>query len=362
MTAVASSSSASRYRQVLLFVVLLASAALLLIPLQLASPPVISSDSTHRLHHHLGRHSNTPQLDAQLSLLSFNIDGLNDFARRQRTEATLSILLASAPDVIQLQEVIHDTYALLQPALSAHGYRCSSAPSGLETASYFTLSAVKASRFDDIRFVTEDFPSNGASSQGRNLLLTYARWLASPSPSDEWLFINTHLESTGAPFESPQSQTRIEQLQYSLSRMMSHAATQRGPFVLLSGDLNLRDEEAQFVLARAAALSSTVPPSPASAFSSGYDVRDVALMVASTAAPTFYRPYQPTDRRRYDRVYFLDVPPPAHHSGLNPRRLVPVSLDIVGNDTVPALATFEGTASYVTPSDHRGLVAVFSVV
>lgn len=177
----------------------------------------------------------------------------------------------------------------------------------------------------------------------------------------------------------------MQQLQYSLSRMITHAASHKGPFVLLSGDLNLRDEEATFVLKHVSSL-----PLSSSSSVLRYEVHDSALALAATTKPasTFYRPYQPTDQRRYDRIYFLrplrnehfhqqhQNSDRGHSGGSNDRndhhtdyftsdqyrRIVPVSLKIVGNDTVPALASFEATASYVTPSDHRGLVAVFSVI
>ena len=367
-----------RYRYVALCFALLLPLSLV-VALHFFSSSLLANENSTHLKTGLEKLQNHQQ-HPQITLLSFNIDGLNDFETMLRTQETLNILLTESPDIIHLQEVIHETYTLLQPALSAHSYLCSSVPTGPEAASYFTMSAVKTTRFQDIQFVTEDFPPSGTSSQGRNLLITHARLLPSSSSSDKWIFINTHLESTGIPFQSPQSHTRMQQLQYSLSRMITHATVHRAPLVLLSGDLNLRDEEADFVLKHVSSLS----PSSSSAFR--YEVYDLALTLAAATkhvevASTFYRPYQPTDQRRYDRVYFLQ--PTRHeqmhdpqqissnhnrngrtdfYSGPQRRRVVPISLRIVGNDTVPALASFEETASYVTPSDHRGLVAVFSVI
>lgn len=375
-----------RYRYVALCFALLLPLSLV-VALHFLPSLLSANDNSAHLKTGLDYLQNHQQQHPQITLLSFNIDGLNDFETMLRTQATLNILLAESPDIIHLQEVIHETYSLLQPALSAHSYLCSSVPTGPETAKYFTMSAVKTTRFQDIHFVTEDFPPSGTSSQGRNLLITHARLLASSSSSEEWIFINTHLESTGLPFQSPESHTRMQQLQYSLSQMITHATAHRVPFVLLSGDLNLRDEEADFVLKQVSSLS--LPSSLALKF----EVHDLALTLAAATkhavvASTFYRPYQPTDQRRYDRIYFLQ---PTRHEQMHDKqqysesgrptssndrnghhtdyytshqhkRVVPISLRIVGNDTVPALSSFEETASYVTPSDHRGLVAVFSVI
>lgn len=278
----------------------------------------------------------TAPLDrSHLKLLSYNIDGLNDYQVLYRTQVILGMILSEAPDVIHLQEVIPETYALLRPTLDANGYTCSGISQ--QFAHYFTVSAVKKARFSDVHFDLEDFRGDASSRQGRLLLKTSAlvdnKW-----PS---VFVNCHLESTGTAFKSLESKARLGQLQQGLRHLVAHGG--RGP-CLLSGDLNIRDQEAAYVL-------KGFPRSRGSEESQVIDVA-TALKTTKTYPPTWVMPGNPAVKCRFDRVY-ITAPSTTTDGGF---QWTPASIATIGNDEI-----LDDDAPYLTPSDHRGLVVRFAL-
>ena len=49
----------------------------------------------------------------ELNVLSWNIDGLEEAHKIERTKAVLKIILDKKPDVVLLQEVVINTYLLM---------------------------------------------------------------------------------------------------------------------------------------------------------------------------------------------------------------------------------------------------------
>lgn len=277
----------------------------------------------------------TPPERSHLKLLSYNIDGLNEYQVGYRTQVILGMILSAAPDVIHLQEVIPETYALLRPTLDANGYTCSGISQ--QFAHYFTMSAVKKVRFSDVQFALEDFRGDASSRQGR-LLLKTAALLDGKWPS---VFVNCHLESTGTAFKSLESKARLGQLQQGLRHLVAHAG--RGPCAL-SGDLNIRDQEAAYVL-------KSFPRSRGSEESQLVDVA-TALKTTKTYPPTWVMPGNPAVKCRFDRVY-VTAPPTATEGGF---QWAPASIETIGHDEI-----LDEDAPYLTPSDHRGLVVRFAL-
>jgi endonuclease/exonuclease/phosphatase family metal-dependent hydrolase len=271
-----------------------------------------------------------------LKVLSYNIDGLNEHSIPYRTQVILGMILSQSPDVIQLQEVVRESFALLRSSLDANGYVCSGISP--QFAHYFIMTALKKSRFSQHRFTLEEFRGAATSQQGRLLLVTRAKL----DGAFDCLLVNCHLESTGAAFKSPESQTRVAQLQQGLHLLINHDP--HGPS-LLSGDLNIRDQEASYVL-------KGFPLHHDSHDSRIVDIAKVLQRGRSPLSPTWVMPGNPKVSWRFDRMYIpTDIP------SIYPRWRVE-RLDVVGSDDI---ADEDDGAPYPTASDHRGLLATFHV-
>jgi exonuclease III len=263
-----------------------------------------------------------------LKLLSYNIDGLNDFQVQFRTSLILGMIVSENPDVIHLQEVIPETYQYLSNALAQNGYQ-SSPP---EQFPYFTATFVKTTSFNTITFDTVDFVDKARSRQGRNI-----RQLKAAINGLELMFLNCHLESTGKAFKSPESSARIHQLEQALDLLVKHPSGG-----MLSGDLNIRNPEASFVLKEFKTNRR-----------SDIDIMDVAMQLeGSQLSYTWSRPSEEGGySARYDRIYIVPS------SMLV--KFEPVSYKLIGGDD---LFSLDEGAPYTTPSDHRGLVMSFHVI
>ena len=69
--------------------------------------------------------------------MTWNVDGLSGKGTRERTRESLGIILSQAPDLIFLQEVIHETEQIFSNGLLSKGYK--SAVDAPRDASYFTM-------------------------------------------------------------------------------------------------------------------------------------------------------------------------------------------------------------------------------
>lgn len=278
-------------------------------------------------------------LSNHVKLLSYNIDGLNEFETLYRTNVILSNILNEDPDVVHLQEVILPTYGMIKSTLEEKGFVCSSAQENC--CHYFTTTLVKGSRFTNINFEVEEFRGKATSRQGRTLLQTHATFL----DSLPCLFVNCHLESTGTAFKSPESFTRVEQLRQGLSLVASHV---KGP-ALLSGDLNIRDQEAALVLGER--VSSTSQRAEEIIDVGG--VLDTGKDGKAKPRRTWFLPGNDKVSCRFDRIYINNpsVKPSA-------TTFIPLSYDVIGGKRV--FGPGQG-ASYLTASDHRAMIATFEV-
>lgn len=276
---------------------------------------------------------------SRIKLLSYNIDGLNEFEVHFRTSVIISSIISEDPDVVQLQEVILPTYGIIKDALEKIGYVCS----GLQENSchYFTTTLVKRNRFKNVAFEVEEFRGKASSKQGRTLLKTKANFL----DNLPCLFINCHLESTGAAFKSQESIARMEQLRRGLSLLAGHAT---GP-AFLSGDLNIRDQEAAFVLRE----SFLAEPSGALQIIDVGHVLDTGVDGKAKPRGTWFLPGNDKVSCRFDRIFMNN---PSLNSSV--AIFVPVSYDVIGEDKI--FGAEEG-ASYLTASDHRAVIATFDV-
>lgn len=253
--------------------------------------------------------------ERKVKLVTYNIDGLNPHHLEERTRAAVALVLSEDADVIFFQEVVASTAPILMRMLRSNGYCCSDGAESLGTLiHYFNLSFVKICRFSRTAFQRVEFPQV-SSMQGRVLLKCTAA-----VDGVDLLAINLHLESTGRAFQSPESATRMGQLEAALSALDAHS----GP-ALAGGDLNIRDPEARAVMAKHRAVDAMEVIKPA---------------VGSNN--TWFMPGNSKVSCRFDRVYCNE-------------RLRPISYRTIGDEEV--LDSMEG--GYLTPSDHRGLVIEF---
>ena len=137
-----------------------------------------------------------------LRLVTVNVDGLGEYDAppSERMEAILEEVLAVSPDVLLLQEVLHEMHATLRQRLPRwKTYRRRDCPE-----EYFNVTAVRTAPESEADATTcYAFPT---SSNGRHVL-TVRR--------GHWAISNLHAESGGRREERGQ---RCAQLQY-LSRM-----------------------------------------------------------------------------------------------------------------------------------------------
>ena len=200
---------------------------------------------------------------SSLSLVTWNLFGLEPFQLDVRTEAACtSLLLEDPPDIVCFQEVIDRTLiAHLRPHFSHAGYAHVVQPA---TTEYTCAVFVRTPLVLQTAGVCP-FPS---SQMGRALLEATVDWHGQPL-----LILTAHMESL-----KEGSKARKEQLEQIVERMEAHP----GP-ALFAGDTNLRDAE--------------VDPATLGTVRDAWDV-------AGTAATRFtWRPWKGSARARFDRVF-----------------------------------------------------------
>jgi len=163
----------------------------------------------------------TTEAPAELTVISWNIDGLDIKNIKKRTKGVCKIIEDEKADIVFLQEVIPETLEYIQTKLS--GYECIRGVQG----DYFVATLLRWGRVykDSSRLVP--FPG---SVMGRHLLHVEAH-----CGQVKLDLLNTHLESTGDHAEE-----RKSQLKQSFQIIDNIATTSN---VLYGGDLNMRDKE-----------------------------------------------------------------------------------------------------------------------
>jgi exonuclease III len=318
----------------------------------------------------------------KLKLLSYNIDGLNDCLEElgERMMMIVSMIVSEDPHVIHLQEVVPSIVPLITKTLLRQDYICSeNFQNPVRLGPYFTLSFIKKqSAFKNIEFQRISYSTKESqSTQGRDILLSRLQIHDIP-----FLFINCHLESCGTAFRSPQSLIRQAQLKTLFNMIQSHSQNTKGSGIL-SGDLNLRDNEANYVLkefSSAAAHPQIIdfvehceqrqqkqqhsqqqPPQAHKPHSHSKSKSSSSTPVVKLP-PTWIMPGKPTVQCRFDRCYYtssLNSNESTESSSSSPSiSLQPESYRLLGKDEIfPS----ESRSGYATPSDHFGLVLEFNL-
>ena len=167
----------------------------------------------------------TTQAPTSLTMISWNIDGLEEKNLEKRTEAVVKIIKEASADIVFLQEVIPQTLSYIQTNLP--NYECISA----KDDGYFVVTLLRRGRVYFDRRSVKDYPTS----------LMYRHLLAVQAHCGNVVMdlLNTHLEST-----KEHADERKKQLEECFG-LMSRRPADRS--VIFGGDLNLRDPEVKSV-------------------------------------------------------------------------------------------------------------------
>ncbi|NXQ52486.1 TYDP2 phosphodiesterase, partial [Anthoscopus minutus] len=257
--------------------------------------------------------------DSNLSLITWNIDGLDLGNLQDRARGICTYLALYSPDVVFLQEVIPPHLPLLQ--MKAGNYTIipgKKEPSG-NIDDYFTAIMLKKSRVKLLKHEIVPFPT---TAMKRNLLVVHVS-----ISGIKLCLMTSHLEST-----KDHSKERIRQLQIVLNEMQkeSESAT-----VIFGGDTNLRDSEVTKL--------GDLPE----------NIKDVWEFLGKPKHCCYTWDTQSNTnlnasykcKMRFDRIYFC----PAVEGG----HFIPRSMDLIGLEKLEC-GRF--------PSDHWGILCNFDVI
>ncbi|CAF1174310.1 unnamed protein product [Rotaria sordida] len=169
-------------------------------------------------------HIELSNIKKNFKLLSWNIDGLDEYALEIRTQGVIDIIKKEEPDVIFLQEVIPTSLKLIRIFLPEYDSYAGN------IQGYFVVILTRREMFRIHGFEIIAYPN---TNMNRNLLIVHTTY----KNSIEIDLMTSHHESGT---EELASQQRIEQLKLCFQRMLD-APLQR--IVLFGGDLNMREKE-----------------------------------------------------------------------------------------------------------------------
>lgn len=266
---------------------------------------------------------------SQLSVVSWNIDGLSGLHTSLRAKRAAQTILTQSPDLIFLQECIDENVIIFTDIFTKHGYKTfESTPSN---KGYFTFCYVKDSPdISSVQLQRIQFLDEGRSFMGRDILCCELK------VGNVMCFcLSTHLESL-----KDSTQVRIQQLAQILAIMMKYKGN-----AFVAGDLNIRNAEIKpaFDAActrvrstlTASATSTSVQPSE---LSQPFILQDAWEVTGKNNQHknTWRAPENPDVTCRFDRVLYLQS-----------LSMYVSEFSLIGKKMVPSIKT--------TPSDHFGM-------
>ena len=239
------------------------------------------------------------------SLLTWNVDGLDDSNVAERARAVCAYIYESQPDIVFLQEVVAENVSIFKrcPGYSLNVPREGKCP-------YFCGLMLRQDSVKCLSFDATDFPS---SSMFRHFIKAVVQ--LQPSGVSVTLF-TSHLEST-AQF----AMERKRQLKLVFDQMQQISSE----CVVFGGDLNVRDAEIKVV---------GLPPNIRDAWEAAGSPRDHRYSWDRSRNDNIGGRFQPRVKMRFDRVYFS-------------KEMRLESFRFVGQERLPSCGRF--------PSDHFGL-------
>lgn len=266
-----------------------------------------------------------------VSLLTWNVNGLDPHLLHARAKVASNEILRLAPDVVFLQEVVQSTENIFGSSLEPL-YKCCSIHDDIRMNGYYTMLFVRKAGGHTVvqdERITFDAGSAAQSFMGRDLHKIVVK-LAS---QHEIVFFNTHLESLkeSAPI-------RTAQLTYIFEQMMNLDLP-----ACLAGDLNMRNVEQTQALKATNTKDSIIDV---------YEYFGRPRYASGTWLPPDYDdPTKKSFKCRFDRVYHNSYDEiefiSAARSG---SRSKPITL--VGDEK---LCKSVKTGKMERPSDHLGM-------
>ena len=250
------------------------------------------------------------------SLITWNVDGLDEKDRIERITAVIETIYKLRPDVLYLQEVIPMTWNRLTSALESQ-YECRAANPELPYFHAVFVARKKHIQVSDSLKITK-FPQ---SQMLRHLL--HQEVVVAGQPLH---LLTAHLEST-----KNYSGERKRQLAQVFGEMQKLAAN--GRVSIFGGDMNLRDSEVGAV---------GIPQGCVDVWEACGADPDKKYTWDTAVNHNLQVPYQ--SRCRFDRLYLCQGASPLVRA---------TSFELIGQDLVESCVRY--------PSDHWGILAKFEV-
>ena len=264
--------------------------------------------------------SHTLRTGFKLSVLSWNINGLDPKNLETRTQAVVDLINQRAPHVVFLQEVVSKSLSLLQRTLgTAYSVHFSPPNHRYFPAVLVTKSCPKI--VIDGEIVISNFPG---SKMDRHLLQLFINVCGVPIA-----LYTSHLES-----EVKNTAERKKQLKTCFESIDAQQRGQRS--CIFGGDLNVKDVEITKV---------GLPQSTVDMWQACGSVKEHEYTWDISANDNLDWPFDNEPRLRYDRLYLT-----VNDGGF----VRPNSFELVGKERILSCNRF--------PSDHWGMFAVFELV
>eukprot|EP01068_Selenidium_serpulae_P012005 Selendium_serpulae@DN5756_c0_g1_i1.p1 len=274
------------------------------------------------------------------SLLTWNIDGLEEKGLHPRTRRVAEIIQNQSPDVVLLQELVPEGVDVIKRMTGSRYDVLLPEPRSTEPLPpYFCGILLRKDRVvQKAEPKTEWF---GNSVMGRHLLTVQAS--LSEFGDEQILFSTTHLEST-----KDFAKARREQLRHIFKKMETvfnpeRRAPEKLNYVVVGGDLNVRDSD----------VTSAGQPGDVHdvwQFLGGESKNQYTWDMLSNNNKTFEGEFKP--RCRFDRVYVTQRSPIESNWRKTANEFwVPKTLTLVGKEQIDSCEMFR--------SDHYGLMIRF---
>ena len=251
-----------------------------------------------------------------LTVLSWNIDGLDERDTIERTLAVCELIHSRTPHVVYLQEVVPTTWARIVSTLSTT-YNCYSSPN--PPAHYYPVLLVQEGTVEIAGSLKcFNFPH---STMGRHLLQLTVKF-----SGVEIQLMTSHLEST-----KDCASERKRQLKKAFEIM---ERLQQSKTCIFGGDLNVRDAEVASV---------GLPKNTVDVWEASGSQMEHKYTWDISENDNLDWPFPNKPKLRFDRLYLSPTD----------SQLFPKSFELVGRERLPSCDQF--------PSDHWGMWAEFEV-
>lgn len=247
-----------------------------------------------------------------MTLVTWNVDGLNRDFLHQRISAVCRLVLSWAPDIIYLQEIVPE----IEPEIRMRFPQYLYLPGDCQ--GYYVATLLNK---NTVNYKSHSVVPFSSTKMERNIVFAEATFNGKPL-----VLLNTHLESMGYSTEVRKVQLRR------CFRMVKKEPAEKT--VIFGGDLNLRDKEVDSI--------GGVPG----------DVQDMWVASGSDPSCRYTWDMERNDnldfrdkgkpQLRFDRVYVRHSLPPS---------LAPVAFRLIGTQRLERDRCF--------PSDHWGIVCQF---